>query len=131
MAYNFYEQSEFIRMLIIAIIGAVIGFITYEVVYYLNPFSPKSTLSWIVAFVIGVARQHALHRCFTFLYETDYFKSLCRAYVVDLGALLYSSGLNWFLSEILNFNHRLTWVFCLLSTALISWMFLKKYIFKS
>ncbi len=130
MFFEFYKQSEFVRMLIVAMTGAIVGFITYEIVYYLNPFSPKSTLSWIIAFIIGVVRQHALHRNFTFQYKTPYLKSLYRAYVVDFGALLCSSCLNWFLSEILNLNHRLTWVICLLSTALISLAFLKKYIFK-
>jgi len=131
MIFKFYKQSEFVRMLIIAITGVVIGFFTYEIIYYFNPFSPKGTLSWVVAFIIGVARQHALHRCFTFKYQTSYFKSLYRAYVVDLVALLYSTGLNWFLSGVLNVNHRLTWLCCLLSTALISLVFLKKYVFKN
>lgn len=128
--FRFFKQSEFIRMLIIAVVGAVLGFVTYETIYYFNPFYPKATLSWFVAFVIGVARQHWLHRYYTFQYKIPYIKSLYRTYIVDFGALFFSSGLNWFLSEVLNFNHRLTWLICLLASALISLMFIKKYIFK-
>ncbi|AXG69892.1 GtrA-like protein [Kordia sp. SMS9] len=117
-------------MLIIAVIGAVLGFVTYEIVYYFNPFSPRATISWIFAFIIGIARQHALHRQFTFSHKTSYFKSLYRAYVVDIGALVFSTGLNWLLAEALHLNHRLVWGICLASTALISLVFLKKYIFK-
>ncbi|WP_430409914.1 GtrA family protein [Kordia sp.] len=119
-----------IRMLVIAVIGVISGFISYEIVYYLNPFSPKATVSWIVAFLIGIARQHALHRHFTFQHKTAYFKSLYRAYIVDIGALFFSTGLNWFLSEIVNLNHRIVWICCLLSTALFSLILLKRYIFK-
>jgi len=126
----FYKQSETVRMLIIAIIGVVLGFVTYEIVYYLNPFSPRATVSWALAFVIGIARQHALHRKFTFSHKGSYVKSLYKAYVVDIGALLLSTGLNWVLSEIVELPHRLVWGICLLCTALISLVFLKKYIFK-
>lgn len=130
MTFDFYKQSEAVRMLLIALVGVVLGFITYEIVYYVNPFSPKGTISWIIAFLIGIARQHALHRCFTFQYKASYFKSLYRAYIVDVGALFFSAGLNWFLSEMLHWNHRIVWMCCLLSTALISLVLLKKYIFK-
>ncbi len=128
--HYFHKQSETIRMLVIATIGMVLSLITYEIIYYLNPFSPKATISWVLAFVIGIARQHALHRHFTFSHKTPYFKSLFRAYIVDIGSLVFSTGLNWFLSEILQFNHRLVWACCLAATALISLVFLKKYIFK-
>lgn len=126
----FQKQPETIRMLIIAAIGVILGFVTYEIVYYLNPFSPKATISWMLAFVIGIARQHALHRYFTFSHKGSYFKSLYRAYVVDVGALLLSTGLNWFLIEILELPHRLVWGICLLATGVISLVFLKRYIFK-
>lgn len=131
MSFNFYKLSETLRMLVIATIGMILSLITYEIIYEFNPFSPKATISWIIAFIIGIARQHALHRHFTFSHKTSYFKSLYRAYIVDIGSLVFSTGLNWFLSEILQFNHRLVWACCLVSTALISLVFLKKYIFKT
>ncbi|WP_299228536.1 GtrA family protein [uncultured Psychroserpens sp.] len=130
MLYRFYNQYEFFRMLIIAVIGAIIGFITYEIIYYFNPFTLKVTLSWIIAFIIGVARQHALHRYFTFRDRTNYLKSLYRAYIVDIGALLYSTGLSWLLSKFTSFSYRLIWLICFLSTAIIGLAFLKRYIFK-
>ncbi len=130
MLFYFQKQSETIRMLIIALIGVILGFVTYEIIYYLNPFSPKATVSWIVAFIIGIARQHALHSAFTFSHKTSYFKSLYRAYVVDIGGLVFSTGLHWLLTEMLHLNHRLVWAICLAATALISLVFLKKYIFK-
>ncbi|WP_420572174.1 GtrA family protein [Kordia sp.] len=129
MFFNFYKQSETTRMLVIAGIGVILSFITYEIIYYFNTLTPKATTSWLFAFLIGIARQHALHRYFTFLHKASYLKSLCKAYVVDVGALVFSTGLNWFLTDILTFNHRLVWLFCLASSASISLVFLKKYIF--
>ena len=118
-------------MIIIAFLGALIGLITYEIIYYLNPFNPRATLSWVLAFLIGVTRQHALHRHFTFLYKTPYWKSLYRAYVLDFGDLIFGAALNWFLTVILHLHHRIAWGCCLLLTALISLLFLKQYVFKS
>lgn len=130
MLFYFQKQPETIRMLVVAAIGVILGFVTYEIVYYLNPFSPKATVSWVFAFLIGIARQHALHRKFTFSHQTPYFKSLYKAYVVDIGGLVFSTGLNWFLAETLQLHHRLVWALCLAATALISLVFLKKYVFK-
>ncbi|WP_298512292.1 GtrA family protein [uncultured Kordia sp.] len=130
MTFNFYKQSENVRMLVIATIGMILSLLTYEIIYYLNPFSPKATISWTIAFIIGTARQHALHRYFTFLHKGSYFKSLYRAYIVDIGGLVFTTGLNWFLSEFLQVHHRFVWACCVAATALIGLVFLKKYIFK-
>ena len=124
------KSQEFVRMLLIALLGVLLGFITYEIIYYFNPFSPRASLSWILAFIIGTARQHALHRHFTFLFKTNYWKSLYRAYVLDFGVLILSSLLNWFLTEILNVHHIIAWGFCLLLTALIDLLLLKYYVFE-
>ena len=122
---------ENIRLVLTAIIGALIGFITYEIIYYFNPISPKASSSWFLSFIIGVVRQHGLHRWLTFSHKTSYWKSLYRAYVMYSGSLLITSGFNWVLTEVVLLNHRIAWGCCLLMTALISLIFLKKYVFKS
>ena len=127
-AYKRFPEN--VRLILTAIVGALIGYITYEIIYYFNPFSPKASSSWFLAFIIGVARQHALHRWLTFSHKTSYWKSLFRAYIMYSGSLFISSGLNWFLTEIVSLNHRLAWGCCLITTALISLIFLKKYVFK-
>ena len=127
---KYIKSKEFTRMVSIAILGAIIGFITYEIIYYFNPFSPKATLSWILAFIIGTARQHALHRHFTFLFKTHYWESLYRAYILDFGVLVSTSALNWFLTEIIHVDHRLAWFSCLVLTAIIGLIFLKQFVFK-
>jgi hypothetical protein len=117
-------------MAIIAIIGAGISFITYEIIYYFNPINPKASSSWFFAFIINIARQHALHRWFTFDKPSKYWNSLLRAYIMYSGSVMLSSALNWLLTEYWTVNHRIAWVICTLLIGAISLIFLKKFVFK-
>lgn len=130
MTFNYLKTKEFRRMLFVALIGIVASLITYEIIYYINPFSPKTTISWSMAFIIGIIRQHALHRYYTFEYKISYFKSLYKAFVLDFSVLMLTSGLNWVLSETFNLHHRFVWLLCLLSSAIMSLFFIKNYVFQ-
>lgn len=121
---------ENVRLVLTAIIGASFGYITYEIIYYLNPITPKASSSWFISFIIDVVRQHALHRWLTFSHKTPYWKSLGRAYILYSGSLLFTSGFNWLLTERILLNYRIAWGCCLLLKALISLVFLKNYVFK-
>jgi len=130
MTINYFKTKEFRRMLFIAVIGLIASLITYEIIYYINPFSPKTTISWSMAFVIGIIRQHALHRYYTFKYKIPYLKSLYKAFVLDFSVLMFTTVLNWTLSEVFHLHHRLVWLLCLLSSAITSLVFIKKYVFQ-
>ena len=121
---------ENIRLILTAIIGAAIGFVTYEIIYFFNPIEPRASSSWFIAFLVDVLRQHALHRWLTFDTKTHYWKSLIRAYIMYSGALITTTGLNYFLTKTLLIDHQLAWFICILIKALISLLFLKKYVFK-
>ena len=41
-------------MALTAVIGAIIGFITYELIFIVNQIQPKATSSWAIAFTIGI-----------------------------------------------------------------------------
>lgn len=118
-------------MVVTAGIGALIGLLTYEIIYALNPMQPRAASSWAVAFAIGIARQHALHRWLTFTHDTSYWPSLGRAYVMYSGSAAAGTLLNWGLTAGLGINHRIAWVICLLTTAMISLIFLKRYVFRT
>jgi len=117
-------------MVIVATLGALTGLITYEIIYFFNPFEPKASSSWFIASIVNIARQHGLHRWLTFSHKVNYWRSLSRAYIMYSGSILIGVALNWFLVEELFVNHRIAWVFCLIITALISFFFLKRYVFK-
>jgi putative flippase GtrA len=123
------KMPEKVRMVTTAVIGALLGLITYEIIYALNPFTPRAPTSWALAFAIGIARQHALHRWLTFTYRTPYWRSLRRAYVMYSGSALVGTLLDWVLTQWLGVNHRVAWLICLMSTATISLVFLRRYVF--
>jgi putative flippase GtrA len=127
---KFKSLPELLRMAIIAVIGAGISFITYEIIYFFNPFNPKASTSWAMAFMINIARQHALHRWLTFSKPAKYWSSLLRAYIMYAGSVLLSSLLNWFLTEYWSINHRLAWVICTLLIGAFSFVFLKRFVFR-
>jgi len=128
---HYQGMPEKARMLVTAVIGAIIGLITYEIIYALNPVQPRATTSWALAFGIGIARQHALHRWLTFTHKSPYWQSLGRAYVMYSGSAIAGTLLNWGLTSGLGVNHRIAWVICLFTTAAISLIFLKRYVFRT
>jgi putative flippase GtrA len=127
---RYHSMPEPVRIVATAIIGAAIGFITYLLIYALNPLHPRSTTSWFLAFLINIARQHALHRSLTFLRSGPYWPSLGRAYVMYSGTAAATTVLNWYLSRFRGFNHYATWAVCMALTAAISLLFLKRFVFR-
>jgi putative flippase GtrA len=123
-------MSERARLIIVAIVGAAIGWLTYELVYFLNPLAAelRPTTSWLVAFTVGVARQHALHRRFTFASEAPYWASLGRAYRHYAGVAAIGSVLDYTLTT-LGVPHRLAWLACLAVTATFGVVFLRSNVF--
>jgi putative flippase GtrA len=128
---KFRKLPEWLRLILTALLGVIIGFITYEIIYLINPLRPRASSSWLMAQTIGIARQHALHRWLTFHHFTPYWKSLFRAYLMYSASLVLTSGLNWYLTEIIQMHHRIAWIICLLLAAMISLIFLRKYVFKT
>jgi len=86
---------EKIRMALTAVLGATIGFLTYEIIYYFNPLTTKATSSWIVSCILGVPRQHCLHSLLTFKHHSPYWKSLGRAYILYSTSGLVGSTANY------------------------------------
>jgi len=117
-------------MAVVALAGALIGWITYEFLYWINPLDLyRATTTWIVEFAIGVVRQHAMHRWFTFRQPVPYWSTLSRAYVFYLVSALLSAGANFFLTEQLHLHYRIAWVICTLIVACMSLLFLKTKVF--
>lgn len=113
-------------------LGAGIGWLTYEIVYWLNPLREfRATTSWILAFLVGVTRQHGLHRTLTFTHHSPYWPSLGRAYVFYSVSAVLGAGLNSILTVRFGLHHRIAWAACLLLTALLSVLFLKRLVFRT
>lgn len=124
------SMPEKVRLGCTAVLGAAVGLLTYELIYFAMPLQPRATISWILAFLLGVARQHGLHRWLTFSDRASpYWSSLSRAYVMYSGAFVAGAALDWILTEQVGMHHRLAWACCLLTTMTISLGFLRSYVF--
>jgi putative flippase GtrA len=90
---RFRGLPEKLKLVIIAVLGALIGLVTYELIYLINPFEPRAPTSWLAAFAIGAPRQYSLHRWLTFESDVPYGPRLARAYVLYSAiAALCSTG---------------------------------------
>lgn len=125
-----HSKSEPERVAIAAAIGTVLAWLTYELIYYLNPFEPRATSSWTVAFIIGVFRQHHLHRTLSFPGTIrSYSGSLWRVCAMALLVLVIGTSLNYWFVQYLQFNHRAAWAGCLISVAALEYALMKIFVF--
>ena len=122
-------MPEIVRVVTTALLGAMIGYITYRVIYAFNPLHLRATSSWLAAFIVNVVRQHALHRHLTFENPGPYWATLRRAYVMYSGSAVATTILNWYLTEKWGWNHNAAWLACMGLTGAISTIFLKRYVF--
>jgi hypothetical protein len=107
---RFRRLPETARLVLVAVLGALIGLVTYEIVYFFNPFEPRAPTSWLASFAIGVPR-------------------LARAYVLYAAIALLTTALNWLLVEQLGLPHRLAWLACIATTGLVNLFALKPLVF--
>lgn len=123
-------REEFVRVSFVAAIGTVLAWITYELVFWANPFEPRASSSWFVAFFIGIFRQHHLHRTISFP-RTDgsYAASLRRDFVASIGIAILSTSLNYLVTEVAEMNHRAAWVLCVAFVAAFEYLLMKVFVF--
>ena len=123
-------RDEIVRVAFVAAIGTVLAWITYELVFWANPLEPRAASSWFMAFVIGIFRQHHLHRTISFP-DTDgsYAASLRRDVVASIGILSLSTLLNYLVTEVAGLHHRAGWVACVAFVAGFEYLVMKLFVF--
>jgi putative flippase GtrA len=126
---RFDRLPEKVRLLLVALAGALIGLATYQLIYWINPLQPRAPTSWLAAFIIGVPRQYSLHRSFTFKSDVPYAPRLARAYVLYSCIAIVTTSLNWWLVERLAVPHHLAWLACISTTGAINLFALKPLVF--
>lgn len=117
------------RLVLVAIFGGLVGLVVYEIIYYFNPITPRASSSWLLSFLIGVPRQHALHRWLTYVDSTPYWPSLKRAYFLYSSLLVLTTSLNYLLVEFLHVHHRIAWLICASTGGLINFFILKRFVY--
>lgn len=121
-----------IPVILVAAVGLLLSWVTYEIVFFLNPYEHKATSSWLVSYVVGVLRQHHLHRRFSFPdSHTTYKTTLLRDILSSVTLLFVGTLLNWVLVGVLHLNHRLAWLICTATIAALTLVLIKAFVFKS
>jgi hypothetical protein len=124
------SRGETVRMASVAIAGTFVGWLTFELLYFINPLHHyRSATTWAVEFAIGVLRQHALHRWFTFRTRTPYWRTLGRAFVFYVCCALLGTSINYILTDRAGWNYRVVWLLCAVFVAMMSYIFLKHKVF--
>ena len=120
---------EKVRLALVALLGALVGLVAYQLIYWVNPLEPKAPTSWLAAFMIGVPRQFALHRTLTFSSHVSFGPHLARAYGLYACIAMLTTSLNWWLVERLAVPHHFAWLACISVTGLINVFALKPVVF--
>lgn len=124
------RRDEIVRVSIVALIGTIAAWLTYEIVFLLNGIEPRATVSWSIAFVIGIFRQHHLHRVLSFPENAlPYAATLKRDIVASIGVFLLSTALIYTLTEFLGLHHRPAWLAGIIFVALFEYLVLKFFVF--
>ena len=117
------------RLVLTGLLGALLGWITYELLYGLNPFTRyRATSSWAANWVLSVWRQHGLHRWLTFASRAPYARSLGRAFAFYAVSGILGAWANFELVFGLGVHHRTAWLVCLAGGGLISLLFLRTFV---
>jgi putative flippase GtrA len=126
----FGRLPEKARLVVIAVLGALIGFVTYQLIYWVNPLALRAPTSWFLAFLVGVPRQYSLHRSLTFVSAARYAPGLVRAYGLYAGIAVATTSLNWLLVERMSVPHHVAWLACISTTGAINLFALKRVVFR-
>jgi putative flippase GtrA len=128
---RFFALPRPARFIVVGFGGVAIGFVVYNAIYWMNPFEPKATISWAFASLIGVWRQHWLHRVFTFHdRRVGYLNSLWLAYVAYSLSIVGSTALNWWLTEVLFVHHLAAWTMCIGGSVALNYFLLERVAFR-
>ena len=121
------DQSEIFRFILVGGSGVVIGWFVNNIIYFLNPVNAyKATLTWTLAYIVGVWQQPGLHWNFTCeCSNLSYFKSLKGSYIAYSMGLFISITVNFSLVEVFEIHHQLAWLFSVASSVAVNFVFLK------
>ena len=132
---QFYRLPQYPRFAISGLIGTVLFYLLYKLVFILNPIGwHHAAVSWTVSYLCSIIWQHSLHQTLVFQTtggkSTSYLKELGLTYVSYSAGIVLSHFTMILLVDILYFDYQLAWLFTLSFTGLINYLFLSLTAFK-
>lgn len=120
-----------LRFIVSGSAGVLIGLVLYEATFWLNPTTTyRATSSYVIAYVLGIFVQHALHRSITFGGAVSYARSLRRTFLVYPAVLVVSSALNLALVNGLDWHHRAAFWATIVVSGALSYLGLRLFAFR-
>ncbi len=125
------RRPEVVRVVLVGIVGLFLSWVTYEIVFFLVRFEPRATISWFIAYILGIFRQHHLHRLISFPNPPVRYRiSLARDYISGGVLLALSTALNWILNELFDMNYQVVWLICTAFVGLSDYLAMKRFVFR-
>ena len=81
-----------IRFIIVGGAGTSIAWLVYNLLYLTLPFEPKAIIAWIICYIYSVAKNHTLHRNFTFFTDNKYSRIIQAYLAYSLGLFVSTTG---------------------------------------
>ena len=126
------EIPEKVRFVIVGLFGVSIGWLIYNLIYILVPESEnRATISWGIAYVLAIFRQHALHYLLTFKESnSSYLESLFGAFLVYGLGFFFTTFINSQLNSTIGLYHQFSYFLTVAFGVVYNYIFLKRMAFK-
>ena len=126
-----HRRREVERVASVALFGTIVSWLTYELIFLVNPLEPRATTSWFLTYAIAIVRQHHLHRVISFPGpKAHYAATFRRQLFVNVTLLSLGGGLNYVLVELAGMHHRLAWLICMGLVASSNYLSMKFFVFR-
>ena len=126
-----HRRSELERVVSVALFGTLVSWLTYELIFLINPIEPRATTSWFLTYLTAIVRQHHLHRLISFPGpKANYAATFRRQVLVNITLLGLGGGLNYVLVELADLHHRLAWLICMALVASSNYLSRKFFVFR-
>ncbi len=119
------------RFVVVGVIGNLIGLAIYALIYSTVQLEPRAAISWFLSALVGIWKQHGLHRMFTFTDSRDsYSRSLGKGYLGYSVIITSGTLVHWFIVSILGVYHYYSWFITKAFNLSFSFLVLRKFVFK-
>ena len=125
------NKSQVTRFVTVGLFGTLIGLAIYAVVYSLVQVEPRAAIAWLLSSIVGIWKQHGLHRLFTFTDSKEpYLQSLLKGYAGYSAIIISGTSLQWYFVSILGFQHYYSWIMIKIMMTGFSLFILRRFVFK-
>ena len=127
----FSNKEQVTRFVVVGVIGRLIGLAIYALIYSIVQIEPRAAISWFLSALVGIWKQHGLHRMFTFTESREpYLRSLGKGYLGYSVIIASGTLVHWFIVSTLGVYHYYSWFITQAFNLSFSFLVLRNFVFK-